>query len=74
MIERTESQYEKYINKRFILNEELLQIIDIMKKCVNYRILILGAPGSGKSTLLRQLSQYTTSEKFIEIELCAERG
>lgn len=63
----TKEQYEKYYSERFIYSEELLKIIEIMKNCNNYRILILGAPGSGKTTLLKLLSYYTSNKKCIEI-------
>lgn len=63
----TKEQYKKYYSERFIYGEELSKIIDIMKHCGNYRILILGAPGSGKSTLLKMLSYYTAKKKCIEI-------
>lgn len=63
----TREQYEKYYSERFIYGKELSDILEIMKRYDNYRILILGAPGTGKSTLLYQLSDYIASKKPIEI-------
>lgn len=63
----TREQYEKYYSERFIYRKELSEVLEIMKKYDNYRILILGAPGTGKSTLLHLLSHYTASKKPVEI-------
>lgn len=63
----TPEQYEKYYSERFIYGKELSDVLEIMRKHDNYRILILGAPGIGKSTLLHLLSHYTASKKPIEI-------
>lgn len=63
----TREQYERYYNERFIYGKELSDVLEIMERQDNYRILILGAPGSGKSTFLHQLSHSTASKKPIEI-------
>lgn len=63
----TREQYERYYNERFIYGKELSDVLEIMERQDNYRILIPGAPGSGKSTFLRQLSHSTASKKPIEI-------
>lgn len=63
----TKEQYEEYYSERFIYEEELLKIIDIMKNNSNYRILVLGAPGSGKTTLLKLLSYHTANKECIKI-------
>lgn len=63
----TREQYERYYNERFIYGKELSDVLEIMRRHDNYRILILGAPGSGKSTILHQLSHSTASKKPIEI-------
>lgn len=63
----TREQYERYYNERFIYGKELSDVLEIMRRHDNYRILILGAPGSGKSTLLHKLSHSTASKKPIEI-------
>lgn len=63
----TREQYEKYYNERFIYGKELSDVLEIMKRHDNYRVLILGAPGSGKTTLLYQLSHYTANKKPAEI-------
>ncbi len=56
------NQYEEYLNERFIYREELNQILDIMRSCASYRILIVGPAGCGKTTLLRMLSHYTVNK------------
>lgn len=63
----TREQYERYYNERFIYGKELSEVLEIMRRHDNYRILILGSPGSGKSTLLHQLSHSTAIKKPIEI-------
>ena len=60
-------QYEKYLNERFICREELNQVLQIMKSCDSYRILIVGSAGCGKTTLLHMLSHYTAKKDPFEI-------
>lgn len=60
-------EYEKYLNERFIYREELTQVLQIMKSCDTYRILIVGPAGCGKTTLLHMLSHYTARKEPYEI-------
>ncbi len=60
-------QYEKYLNERFIYREELDQVLEIMKSCDIYRILIIGPAGCGKTTLLHMLSNYIVRKEPCEI-------
>lgn len=60
-------QYKKYLNERFIYREELDQVLQIMKSCDTYRILIIGPAGCGKTTLLHVLSHYTVRKEPCEI-------
>lgn len=52
---RLEKSLDGYYNLKFVYKKELAQILDIMEKNDQYRILIIGVPGSGKTTLLHQL-------------------
>lgn len=56
------NQYEEYLNERFIYKEELNQILEIMRSCASYRILIVGPAGCGKTTLLHMLSHHTVDK------------
>lgn len=63
----TKEQYDQYYNERFIYQSEYQQVIDIIERFPEYRILIKGRPGTGKSTFLHILNQRTAEKKPNEI-------